>query len=171
MQVVKKVFLILAVIWFAFVVFMPKRHFYYQIEQILSAEDIKINEGKIGEGLFTLSVEDAVVYIKGIDLIHIKRADFFSLLFYSSITLEEVQIDQSLANMTPTRFRHITLSHFIWTPEHVTVSGKGEFGAFEGDIDVIQRKVHLDFTETGELDVLKRQLKKGEKGLYYERSF
>ncbi len=171
MQVVKKTLLILFTVWFAFVLFMPKRNLYYKLEQELAAQGIKINEGKISEGLFTLTMDEVVVYIKGIDLIHIREVSFFSLLFYSSIDLKEVVLDESLSSMAPTRLDEATLSHVIWSPGHISVSGHGEFGMFEGDIDLAQHKIHLDFTEITELGVLKRQLKEGEKGWYYETSF
>ena len=171
MQVVKKVLMILFVVWFAFVLFMPKRELYYKVEQELTTQDIKINEGSLNEGLFTLNIDDAVIYVKGIDLIHIKHTSFFSLLFYSSMTLQEIVLDDSLKNMLPTRLDEATLSYVIWSPGHVKVTGKGSFGSFEGNIDLVQRQVHLDFTKLTESDILKRQLKKGERGLYYETSF
>jgi hypothetical protein len=73
--------------------------------------------------------------------------------------------------MAPTRLETATLSHVIWSPGHISVSGKGDFGKFEGDIDLVQRKVHLDFIESSKLGALKHQLKEGKKGLYYETSF
>ncbi len=171
MQVVKKALMILFVVWFAFVLFMPKQNIYYKLEQELAAQGIKINENKISEGLFTLQIDEAVIYIKGIDLIHIKEVSFFSLLFYSSVDIKEIVLDESLSSMAPTELEKAALSHVIWSPGHISVSGYGAFGAFEGDIDLTQRKVHLDFTEITESGVLKRQLKEGEKGLYYETSF
>jgi len=163
--------MIFFIIWFAFVLFIPKQNLYYKLEQELAAQGIKINEGKISEGLFTLQIDEAVVYIKGIDLIHVKQASFFSLLFYSSIDLKGIVVDKSLSSMVPTNLEEVTLSHVIWSPRYVSVSGHGVFGAFEGTIDLAERKVHLDFTEITKLGVLKRQLKEGEKGWYYETSF
>ncbi|BAF70989.1 hypothetical protein [Sulfurovum sp. NBC37-1] len=171
MQVVKKALMILFAVWFAFVLFMPKRNLYYKVEQVLATQGVKINEGSITGGIFTLNIDEAVVYMKGIDLIHIKHASFFSLLFYSRVTLQGIVLDDSLKNMLPTKLAEAVFSHVIWHPGYVQVSGKGAFGAFEGDIDLAQRKVHLDFTELSKPGVLKHQLKKGEKGWYYETSF
>ncbi|AKF23996.1 hypothetical protein YH65_00145 [Sulfurovum lithotrophicum] len=171
MQVVKKTGMILFVIWFAFVLFMPKRNLYYKVEQELAMQGIKVNEGRLNEGLFTLNIDDAIVYVKGIDLIHIKHASFFSLFFYSSVTLEEIVVDDSLKSILPTRLDEARLSHAIWKPGHMEVAGKGAFGDFSGDVDLIQRKVHLDFMEINGTGIWKRQLRKGEKGWYYETSF
>jgi len=171
MQVVKKTVLILFVIGFAFIVCMPKRHFYYQAEQILASEGIKINEKRIDEGFFTLTIEDAIVYVQGIDLIHIASAQLTSLLFYTDIVLKDVQLDDSLASMAPTSLRSITLKHTLFSPKEVAISGEGDFGVFQGNIDIASRTIHIDFEETAQLGALKRQLKKGEKGFYYEKSF
>lgn len=171
MQVVKKALMILFAVWFCLVLFMPKRNLYYKVEQELASQGIKINEGSIAEGIFTLNIDDAVVYAKGIDLVHIKHASFFSLLFYSSVTLEEIAVDDSLKNMLPTSLNEVILSHALWKPGHVEVAGSGTFGDFSGDIDLRQRKAHLDFTDINDTGTWKHQLQKGEKGWYYETSF
>jgi len=171
MQVVKKASMILFAVWLAFVLFMPKRNLYYKVEQALAAQGVRINEGSISEGLFTLNIDDAVVYVKGIDLIHIGHADFFSLLFYNRVTIEGIVADDSLKNMLPTRLEKAAFSHVVWNPSHVAIWGKGDFGTFEGDIDLSARKVHLDFADLNGTGVIKRQLREGEKGWYYETSF
>jgi len=171
MQVVKKVFVILFTIWFAFVLFMPKRDLYYKFEHLLAEQGIKINESKIKEGIFTLDIDEAVIYIKGIDLIRIRHISFLSLFFYNRVSCEEVVLDESLKNITPTKLKRAIFSYAIWSPGDVSVLGQGKFGIFEGEIDLIKRRVHLDFKESKELGVLEYQLKEGEKGLYYETSF
>jgi len=171
MQMVKKIFLVLFVVWFAFTVFMPKRNLYYQAERMLASEGIKINEKMIREGFFTFSIDDAVIYVEGIDLIHVESAQVTSLLFYTHVTVKNVQMDKSLASIVPTSLRNVTLSHTLFSPKQITVSGEGEFGIFHGTVDLVSHRIHLDFPETDKLGMLKRQLKKGEKGFYYEKSF
>jgi len=171
MQVVKKTFMILFIVWFTAVIFMPKRNLYYKVEQVLASQDVKINEGKIDEGLLGLQIDDAVIYIKGIDLIHLKEASFFSLLFYSRMALKEIVLDDSLGNMLPNQLDEVTLSYAVWMPKHISISGRGEFGSFDGNVDLVHRQIHIDFAETGKLGMLKRELKEGEKGWYYETSF
>jgi len=171
MQVVKKALIALFVIWFAFVLFMPKRNLYYKLEQELALQGIKINENKIEEGLFTFEIDDAVIYIKGIALIHVKKASFFSLLFYNNLHVREINIDKSLASMLPTSLDELTLSYAIWSPRYVMVSAHGAFGAFDGKIDLLEHKVHLDFSKIVSSGKWKHQLKKGKKGLFYEKSF
>ncbi len=62
MQVVKKGFIVFIVIWIAIVVLMPKKEFYYKLEEELVKHEIKLNEAKVSEGLFSLGLEK-VTYI------------------------------------------------------------------------------------------------------------
>ncbi len=171
MQVVKKAFMILFAVWFAFVLFMPKRNLYYKVEQELKKQGIVINEGHISEGLFSLTVDDATVFLKGIDLIHVKHASFFTLLFYSSLEIDKIALDDSLRSMMPTKIDEAHCSTWIFSPLHINIEGSGAFGKAKGQIDLATHKVHLDFTKTGTLGPLKHQLKEGKEGLYYETTF
>jgi len=171
MQMVKRTFIILLIVWLSLVIFMPQRHFYYQLEHELAKQNVEINENKIKEGFFSLSIEGMKVYIKGIDLVHIKEVSFSTLLFSSNIKMKKIELDNSLADMIPTKLDAVSFSHFIWKPYEVKVLGEGDFGTFRGVINMNERKIHLDITEIIDLGVLKSQLKEGEEGLYYERSF
>jgi len=150
---------------------MPKQNLYYKLEEKLSSEDIEINEEKIHEGLFTFQIENAVIYVKGIGLIHFKKASFFSLLFFNNLKIEELVLDDSLESIAPTKLDELSFSYVVWSPQHMAVSGYGAFGKFTGEIDFTTHTVHLDLTETVKLGAWKHQLKKGEKGWYYETSF
>ena len=171
MQMVKKILLILVAAWVAFILFMPKQNLYFKLEERLDKEDIHINETHIKEGLFNLKIDDASIYIKGINLIQIKNSTFFSLLFYSQVQLEEIRVDQSLSSMIPHKIQKILLTYTIISPQHLSLSGEGEFGRCKGDIDLVKHTIHLDFTELNTTKSLKSYLKKGEEGWYYETTF
>jgi len=162
---------VLFVLWLSLVLFMPKKHLYFKLEHLLDQQHVRINESKISEGLFTLKIEEASIYIRGIDLVHIRLSSFFSLLLYSRIAMKEITLDSSLEGMVPTHLDSIVFSHVLWSPQYLSVSGNGEFGAFQGVVDLVRHKVHLDFPEMKKPGVLKHQLKQGEKGWYYETSF
>jgi len=171
MQMVKKILLILVAAWVAFILFMPKQNLYFKLEERLDKEDIHINETHIKEGLFNLKIDDASIYIKGINLIQIKNLTFFSLLFYSQVQLEEIQVDQSLSSMLPHKIKNILLTYTVVSPQHLSLSGEGTFGSFKGEINLVKHTIHLDFTELNSAETFKRYLKKGEEGWYYETTF
>ena len=171
MQMVKKVSLIVFLVWLAVLVFMPKRAFYYSLEEALAQKDIRLNEAQINEGWFGLDVENVTLYVKGIEIAKIKEISFFTVLFYTSIQIEDVQVDEALHSKVPASIQEATLTHTLFMPLSVSVDANGSFGQVEGKVNLLEGTTHLDFTKATDIKTLKSFLKKNEKGWYYEGSF
>jgi len=171
MQMVKKIFIMLFIAWFGLLVFMPKQEIYYKLEKELEKQEIEINEKSIEEGVFSLTVKQASVYVKGIPVATIDELRFFTVLFYTKVELDTLLLDDSLKAMAPQQTDKASLSHSIISPLNASIQAEGSFGGIEGSLDLKERKLHLDFNETKEIEMLKPQLKKDEKGWYYETSF
>jgi hypothetical protein len=171
MQMVKKIFITLAVIWFALLLLMPKQELYYKLEKELAKNGIKINEKNIDEGIFSLTLNEADVYAKGIKLASIEKVKFFTLLFYTKVTLDTLHLDDSLKNMAPTQTEHATVTHAVWEPLNISVEAEGSFGGLSGVAALAEKTLRLDFNESKGIEMLKPKLKKDEKGWYYETSF
>jgi hypothetical protein len=80
-------------------------------------------------------------------------------------------MDDSLKTMVPEETKKALLSHSILSPLNILVDASGSFGSMAGKIDLGERKVRLDFNESKNIEMLKPQLKKDEKGWFYETSF
>lgn len=171
MQMVKKSGIVLIVAWVAILVLMPKQEFYYKLEDVLAKYEIELNEEKRDEGLFSLDLHQVTVYVKGIPVATIEEMDLCTLLFYSRVKIEGLHMDDSLKEMVPQEVQQALLSHTILLPMKVSVDAQGSFGEMTGTIDLHARQVHLDFNESKNIEMLKPQLKKGEKGWIYETSF
>lgn len=171
MQMVKKSFIVLIISWLSIVVLMPKQELYYKLEEALAKQEIKLNEEKINEGFFSLTLKQVTVYYKGIPVAIIEEANLYTLLFYSSMELHSLHMDDSLKTMVPQETKKALLSHSIFSPLEVSVNANGSFGSTSGKIDLDERKVHLDFNESKNIEMLKPQLKQDEKGWAYETSF
>jgi len=168
---VKNILIALCIIWFALLVFMPKRELYYQLEKELAKEEIIISGEKIEEGWFSLTLKEPSVYVKGIKIATIEEIDIFTLLFYTKVELKTLLLDKSLKAIAPQHTEYIVLSHSLLSPLQVLLDAQGEFGAIKGYADLRKRKMSLDFIEAKEIGIIKSQLKKDEKGWHYERSF
>jgi hypothetical protein len=168
---VKKVLLVLMVFWLAILVLMPKQELYYKLEEVLDQYEVRLNEAEVSEGLFSLTLKEVNVYVKDIKVATIEEVSLFSLLFYSSMDLQSLRVDDSLKNMVPEETKTALLRHSILSPEEVSVEASGSFGSLSGKIDLNARQIHLDFNESKELQMLKPALKKSEKGWVYETSF
>ncbi len=171
MQMVKKSVIAFIVAWFMILLLMPKQGFYYKLEEELAKHEIILNESKIDDGIFTLNLEKVTVYVKGINVATVEKLNLFTLLFYSRITLETLQIDDSLKAMAPQEIENAVVQYFIYSPLSVLVDAVGSFGSMSGNIDLNERQIYLDFNESDNIEMLKPKLKKGEKGWHYETSF
>ncbi len=171
MQMVKNSLIAFMIAWFAILVLMPKQEFYYKLEEELAKYEIKLNEEKINEGLFSLNLKQVTVYFKGINVATIEEVNLFTSLFYSSIELQSLHMDDSLKTMVPQETQKALLAHSILSPLEVSVDASGSFGSMAGKIDLSERKVRLDFNESKNIEMLKPQLRKDEKGWVYETSF
>ena len=171
MQMVKKSFIVLIVAWLGLLVLMPKQEIYYKLEEELAKQEIKLNEEKVDEGIFSLTLNQVSVYYKGINVATIEEVSLCTVLFYSSIELRSLQMDDSLKTMVPQETKKALLSHSILSPLNISVDASGSFGSMAGKIDLGARKVRLDFNESKNIEMLKPQLKQDEKGWFYETSF
>lgn len=171
MQMVKRILIALAALWFVVLFFMPKQELYYKLEEELAKNDIKINEKSIEEGLFSLTLHDASVYVKGIKLATVQKIDFCTLLFYTKMEVTELLLDESLKNVALTKIDKVSVSHGIWNPLYLSIDAEGTFGQVDGNAAIVERTLRLDFNETKNIKMLKANLKEDEKGWYYETSF
>ena len=171
MSMVKNMVIYFIVIWLGIVVLMPKQELYYKLEEALLTEDIALNEEKVEEGFFSITLKNVSVYAKGIYIANIEEVSLFTLLFYSEVEVKDLRIDDSLKAMVPQKIEKAVLEYSVFSPFSVSIDAVGSFGSVGGNIALNERKIHLDFNESKNIDMLKPQLKKGEKGWVYETSF
>jgi len=170
MQMVKNIVIIIVVVWFGLVAFMPKKALYYRLEEELAKQDIKLNEKLIDESLFSLRIEDVNVYVKGINIASIREINLFTLLFYSHLSIDEVNLDSSLGMLAKDIGRS-DIFHSISSPTNLVVDVNSSIAKVDGLVDLAQRKVRLDIENSPNIKMIRPMLKKDEKGWYYETNF
>ena len=171
MQMVKRAFIVFMVAWIAIIVLMPKREFYYKLEEELAKHEVILNEESIDEGLFSLNLKEVSIYFKGINIATVEEIKLATFILYSCVELRALQVDDSLKNMVPPKTDEATAIHSVFSPFKVLVDASGTFGAMTGSIDLRAQKVRLDFNESKNLEMLKPQLRQEGKGWVYETSF
>ena len=170
MQILKKFFLLIIIVWLAILFFMPKKEIYYKLEEKLAEKSIKINEASIEEGLFSLNISNAEIYVKGIKMATVENLDFFTLLLYTNIEVENFFIDETLANRLPTKINQVLFSHIGLDPLNIKIVGKGDFGGVDGKIDLNKKVLRVDFNDSKAIKEFKPRLRRDDKGWYYETS-
>jgi len=172
MQVVKNIFLSFLVIWFAILLFMPKEKLYFALEKNLEKQGIKINEKAIETGIFSLNLIDADIYVKGINVAHVEKVNIFTLLFTTNVNIKALTVDASLKAFVPEKIEQANITHTLFSPMNAKIIASGSFGDIDGVVDLKKKKLRLDFSNTTkEIDLIKANLQKDEKGFYYETSF
>jgi hypothetical protein len=171
MQMVKKFFILSFLIWGALLVFMPKKEIYYFFEKELLSHKIQINEKRIDTSMFSLNIYDATIYVKGVKIATVKELNFFTVLFYSKITLSDLQFDRILKKKIPQTVEHLGLYQTIISPITLPLDLNGSFGEVEGEISLATRKLFLQFINVGKVETIQKSLKKNDRGWYYEKTF
>ena len=171
MQVVKNILLVIVTFWFALLLFMPKIDLYYTLENKLIKKGIETNEKSVKEGVFSLVLEEADTYVQGIKVVRLNEVNIFTLLFYSKIHVSGVSIDDSLKSFMPGTVDNAVATHSVLSPFKVFVRLNGSFGLADGIVNLKSKKMRLNFKDSKKLNGIKKQLRKDEKGWYYEKSF
>ena len=167
MQMVKKIFFIFLLLWFALILFMPKQELYFALERIIAEQGIKINEKTIEEGTFGLQLKGITVYAKGIKVATAEQVSLVTLLFYNRIDIENLHTDKGLKSIVSLSLDHIVLSYSIVDPMHVYFSANGSTGEYKGSISLREHKAYFEQIEEKGQGTLKSFLKKDKQGWYY----
>jgi len=170
MQVVKKTLIVLFVALLSLIVFSPKRELYYMLEEQLIKEDIIIHNEEIVDGLFTLRLNHPQIYFKGIRVAQIDSIEFWSILFYSKLSIGSIQLDEMLRRFISTKVDTLSLTHTISNPLELLIDGSGGFGTIDGYFLIKDRVVRVNIYDQKLISKLKPLLKKDDKGWYYETS-
>ncbi len=172
MQVVKKCCFYLVVILVSIIVFMPKESLYFTLERTLQKQGVEINEAGIDPGLFSLTLTRPVIYFQGIRIATVKKIRFDTLLFYSRVRLDNIEMEKGFAGYFPSRVPQIVLTHSILRPFRIYLNGEGTLQGMHGWIDFRTHKMHVYLAKIDAFGMFRSQLHKDVKGgWYYETSF
>jgi hypothetical protein len=171
MQMVKKILLLTVLFWIALLAFMPKEEIYFALERKLVKEGVEINEQKITEGLFDLTIESPVIYVKGVKAATAQKVTFFTTFFMTKVIISDLRIDTQLRVMLFDGAKRVTLIHSVLDPLNIHIDAEGSFGLLSGIVSLKDHRVHIDFSDIKKIGTIKSNLKKGEKGWYYESDF
>ena len=171
MQMVKKIFLGILLFGAAILLFMPKEEIYFKLERELAKKGVEINERRIEETPWSLTIEGVTIYVEGIPVAKIESLRFFSLLLFNRLEVKHTEINEGFGNKIPSPIEEVRATYAVWMPTKTELFVEGAFGKAVGDISLVERRLYLRIEEEKAIDSVRSLLKKGEKGLYYEISF
>lgn len=176
---VNKILIFFAYVLFfilALMYFTPKTSLYFMLEKELKKQDLIISNEKVYDNGFSLSLEDATLYVKGIDSAVIKETDVKLFVLYNTININDVTLTDVAGSFIPLEIENINITYSVLNPLNISIDAKGGFGEVSGGVSIVDKKLHLNLIPS---EVMKkkhkttmRQLKKQEDGSYsYDKNF
>lgn len=156
-----------------FVVFMPKKYLYFEMEHILKdAAQTIISKEKIKEGPLALRVEEGQVFVKDIDVGDFKSVDIYPDILFNALILKGFSTNKDISLIPHISIENLYLFYTPFYPVKLFIKGEGNFGRIEGYIALKDRVGVMDIY--GEPKEIKKMmgLKRIDKGHYrYEFSY
>jgi hypothetical protein len=171
MRVVRNIILFLITLYVAFVAFMPKEQLYFYLEKELNKNGIVIYNERFKETPLSLVVSNGVVSYQGVDVARFSKLEAKIYLLFNQVELENVELLDLAKKALDVELEKLKASYIISKPFLVTIDAKGSFGTAKGYIDLKKKILHIDIVDVQNIIALKKFLRKGEKGWYYEQKF
>lgn len=160
----------------AVVLFLPKKNLYYFAEEELAKFKTVIAHEQVNEGLFSLNLKHADVYVEGIRVAKVMEASLAVYIVHNALEAHRIRLSGMAKNFLPTRIETLKVSYDLWDPFEIRLMAKGEFGEAEGNYLLKTRKLtvvlHPSKMMRNSYKNLLRQMKKKKNGEYaYEQRF
>ena len=171
MRLVKYALLFLVTLLIGFYIFMPKTSLYYKAENLLAEKSIVIGNETIESNLRSFKLLHPVVYFQGADLARIEKVEVKPYLLVNSAKLTNVEPLGIAKEFGDININNLDLKQSMLKPLYIKIDSNGSFGEANGYVDLKNHFIHIDIIKPKNIQPLKRVLKKGEKGWYYESKF
>jgi hypothetical protein len=168
---VKKILLIVVLLPFLILALSPKKELVFLLENRLAEQGIVIADGMVSETLFSVTIEHPVLYYKGVKVATAGSISLWSALLYTQGTINDVIFDASLTAYLPAKLEQISLVHTVAKPINVAIVLTDKALPGEGDVNLKDRSLHLQFSKMPRESSWARYLKKTKGGWTYEQRF
>ncbi len=171
MRVVRDIFLFLLTFYIAIVAFMPKTELYYYLEKKLKEKGVVIYNEKFKETPLALDISNGIISYQGLDVARFSLITFKPYLFLNTLEAKNIELLDMAKKALDVDIESLKAKHTILKPFIINLDIVGSFGEAKGYIELKEHLVHIDILTPKNIKPLKRFLRKGEKGWYYESRF
>jgi len=171
MRVVKYLLTFLIALYLGLILFMPKSNLYYKAEAELAKQGVVIDNEEIQSSIIDFKILHPVIYYQGVDIARASLIKITPLLLINRIEGENIELLNVAKKFLNVTINSFNANHSILKPYLVKLNIDGNFGLATGYINLKERVVHIDIVEPKDINSIKKFLKKGEKGWYYESKF
>jgi len=171
MRMVRNIILFAVALIVGVVLFMPKSQLYYFGEKQLKQYGVVIGNEKLDDKFLSLDILHPVVYLQGLGVVRASKIEVMPLLFINRVDADGVELINEAKKFLNINITKLKLNQSILKPYRVKIDAQGSFGVANGYANLKNRVVHIDIIKPKDINSIKRYLKKGEKGWYYESKF
>ncbi len=123
------------------VAFLPKKNLYYFGEEKLAGAKTIIANEQVKEGLFSLDLQNADVYVEGIRVAKVIEAKLQTYLLSTHLEAHQIRLSGMAKSFLPTKIEVLKMRYELWDPLRVKFTASGEFGEASGAYLPAMRKL------------------------------
>ncbi len=172
MQMVKRIiggfFLFILLLW----LLAPKQELYYLLEKSLKKNHIIISNERLKDTWIGVKIDHADIYVEGAKVATNRELNFIFLFLYAKLSIEGLEMDDSLQSVAPKKIDNFTATYSILNPLKIILKGRGSVGEIDGTVALKERKIKILFPKPKDLSTIKKFLRRdAKKGWYYEKTY
>jgi len=171
MRLVRNILIFLIAIVAGFIIFMPKLSIYYYLEQKLAQQGVVIYNEKVNSTIGKFSLSHANISYQGADVAEVSYLEVKPLVAYNSVEARGVELVGMAKQFLNVGIDNFKAKHTLLKPYIVKLDANGTFGSAHGYANLKERILHIDIVDAKNISSIKKFLKRGEKGWYYESKF
>lgn len=152
MKKVLKVFIYIVFFIAMVVIFLPKKNIYYYAAKELRSNKITITSKLIEDKAFSLNLLQNDLKYEGLELANVESFDLNSFLIYSTLDINNIKTDSSFSSLLPENIEKIKIYHSIIDPVKLQIRADFDLGECRGEVDLLERKVVLNFKVSKEFE-------------------
>jgi len=171
MRLVRNIIVFLIALLAGLVLFMPKLGGYYYLEKLASQKNITIYNEEINQKIGFLKILHPIASYQGADIARASSIKVTPLIAFNQIEAKNVELVGIAKQFLNADIQNLKATHSVLKPYLIKINAIGSFGLANGYANLKQRVIHLDITEAKNITPIKKLLKRGEKGWYYESRF
>lgn len=151
MKKIFKLFLYVVVFLAFFIIFLPKDSFYNLLEKEFEKNQIVISNEKREQNLFSFSILDAEVFYQGINVAKLNKADFSTYLFYTNVSLTNIEFLEALSSFAPTPIDKVVIEHSILDFDKINIKANGSFGELIANINIFTKEAKVELNASAKM--------------------
>jgi len=171
MRLVKYILTFIIALYLGIILFMPKTNIYYKAEELLKKQGVIIDNEEIRSSIISLKLMHPIAYYQEVDFARASIIEFKPLLLVNIVEAENIELLNVAKKFLDITINKLRANHTILKPYYIKLHIVGNFGIGSGFVDLKKRLIHIDIVEPKDINPIRKFLKKGKKGWYYETTF